>query len=539
MRILTLSLRGLAVLALLVGLAPAGVAAPRRISLPAAFRPDTLNSVTPSPTEPVAFAASRETDSVFAFDPRTGAMLGYVEVGDGPLFVRLREEGGRRTLAVSCDGLLSTPQNLIAVVDATDPTHMRVTSRALVPREYEFLLGYSAVHFSPDGLHLLASVTEQAQGTAHGVFVTFDVATGREVGRVDIGFVPSSAALAVNNGRVLVAVSHATAPHGRVTIVDATNPAAPSILSRVTLRDGSAMFNVNNVELSADGRTGYVCAATTGFLYTFDVETGQVLAYDATGAFATAVHAFEQNGQPRLLVVAEESAAAFVWDVSDPRKPRLLSSFYSGTAFFDSPASVTRDGKMAFVTSSAEDQVIAIDLVSGQSTYNEVVGNYPVGTAVWDDGEHVYVSVLGALSNDVNVLEATTRGFRRRGVFDGAPGAVQFGIYQNVELSGDGRFAFVASTGTGARRSGSPPASPSRASRSRWPSARTPRAAGAWPCSAAATRASRSSTPRTPGRWSCSARWTSTRRSRTSSSSRTSCSRTTPPPCSSRTGRSS
>src|SRR5687768_5406536 len=102
MRNLSLLVRGRFVtgaLALVLLLGTAVEAAPRRVSFPTAFRPDSLNSVTVSPSAPVAFTASRETDTVFAFDPRTGARLGQVEVGDGPLFVQLREVAGKRTLA--------------------------------------------------------------------------------------------------------------------------------------------------------------------------------------------------------------------------------------------------------------------------------------------------------------------------------------------------------------------------------------------------------------------------------------------------------
>ena len=443
--------RGL-LLALLIGLfSPVCTEAKAetvRVSLPTAFRPDTLNSVTPSPSAPVAFTASRETDTLFAFDPRNGALIGKIEVGDGPQFVRLREDGGRRTLAVSCDGQLSSPQNVIAIVDATNPAHMRIIARALVPVGYEFLLGYATVHFSPDGSMVIAALTELANGTARGALMTFDASDGNFLNQVDIAFAPSSAALANRDGKVIVAISHATGPRGSVTLAEVLPDGTAIVYHRVLLPDNSSMFNVNTVEMSANGRIGYVCSSVAQFLFTFDTETGEILSREYSGAFPTAVHPFRQNGKDHLLVVAETSAAVFIWDMSNPRDPRELGSFYSGAAFIDSPASITSDGKMAFATSSDGDLVLAIDLTTGDATYNEVIGDYPVATAVWQDGTDTYVCVLGAFSDDVNCLQATDRGFRRRGVFAGEAGSVQFGIYQNIALSPSGDYAFIASTGT-------------------------------------------------------------------------------------------
>src|SRR5688572_9442895 len=115
------------------GLAPVTRAETRAVDLAAAFRPHGLNNVAPSATDPVAFVGSRETDTLYAFDPRTGAEVGRLEIGDGPMYVELLERPGSRLLAVSCDGFYGDPSNFVAFVDATDPAHMRVVGRAELP----------------------------------------------------------------------------------------------------------------------------------------------------------------------------------------------------------------------------------------------------------------------------------------------------------------------------------------------------------------------------------------------------------------------
>jgi hypothetical protein len=124
-----------------VGLIPPARAETRAASFPTAFRPNTLNNVAASRTAPVAFVGSRDTDTVFAFDPRTGGALGQIEVADGPLAVSIDETGGRRLLGVTCDGFLGAASNVVAVVDATDPAAMRLVRTIQVPDGHAFFLG--------------------------------------------------------------------------------------------------------------------------------------------------------------------------------------------------------------------------------------------------------------------------------------------------------------------------------------------------------------------------------------------------------------
>lgn len=97
----------------------------RRVSFATAFAPDPRNAIVASANAPVAFVTSRGTDTVFAIDPRSGAEVGRIAVGDGPLHVELFESGARRLLAVTCDGELGAPRNFVAVVDASDPSTLR------------------------------------------------------------------------------------------------------------------------------------------------------------------------------------------------------------------------------------------------------------------------------------------------------------------------------------------------------------------------------------------------------------------------------
>src|SRR4051812_29478761 len=188
----------LAAVAATLWLAATAGATPRAVTLPTTFRPNPLNNVVASPTAPVAFVGSRDTDTIFALDPRGGAQIGQVEVGDGPLHVAMREGGGRRLLAAACNGFLGDPHNVVSIVDATDPAAMRLLRNIPLPDHYVFVFAYSIVRFSPDGSTVIVAASEET--TASGLLLAYDVATGAERGRVTLGFAPSSADLVTAGG---------------------------------------------------------------------------------------------------------------------------------------------------------------------------------------------------------------------------------------------------------------------------------------------------------------------------------------------------
>lgn len=423
--------------------APTVRAETREVALPTAFRPNTLNNIAPSATSPVAFVGSRETDTVFAFDPRNGALLGSVEVGDGPLFVTMFETAERRVLAVTCDGFFGAAGNFVAFIDASNPQQMRLVGVANLPAGYIFLLGYQTLRFVPDGHAVL--ITGSDENTGKGVLFAFDTETHAEIGRVDVGLAPGSIDVVQTGDRLLVALSLSVAPRGRVTIVDASNLSAMVALRTIKLPKKSGLYNVNNVQLSRDGRVGYVASGDGNAFFSFEVDSGRVLSRLGTGSFPTFIRLFERNGEPRILVISESSALAAVLDVSDPSHPQLVSSNTPNAVFLDVPPSVSADGATAFVASTDQNKVYAFDTVTGTQRYSFGAGERPVGTAIWEGGSVPVLCVVGARSADITLLRADENAFFDLGRFRGTPGAVQFTLYQNPVLSRDGQTVFVAS----------------------------------------------------------------------------------------------
>ncbi len=414
----------------------------RAFAFPTALRPGSLNNIAASRTAPVAFVGSRDTDTVFAFDPRSGAYVGEIQVADGPLSLTLLELDGRRLLGVTCDGFLGASPNVVALVDATDPTAMSLVRTVPLPEGYVFLLGHQTMRFVDDAGSFVVTATDPV--TAKALLVSYDGTSGAELDRVEVGFVPASIFVRETGGRRIVALSQSVAPHGRITIVDATDLAALSVERIIRLPNKSGLYNVNNVVLDGDGSHGFVASGDGNVLYSFEVGTGRVLSRIVTGSFPTTIVGFEVDGAPLLLVTNEASASLSVYDVRDPATPTLVSHFDASSAFLDVAPSISSDGRTVFVASTDQNKMFAVDTLTGGLRYRVPTGKRPVSSAVWEGGGQVFSCFAASTGANVTTVRDDVAGAAIQ-TFGGPAGAVYFTLYQNVAFSRDGRYAFVAS----------------------------------------------------------------------------------------------
>lgn len=417
----------------------------RAVNFPAALRPDALNTIATSRTAPIAFVGSRDTDTLFAFDPRTGEEIGRLAVGDGPLGVELFETPDRRLVAVACDGFFGSPRNLMTIVDATDPTRMRVVGRAELPENHIFLFGFDSLRFVDGGAAVVCVATDV--DTGRGLFLAYDVATGAEIGRAPIVAVPSTVDVVEHEGHTTVAIAHAVAPRGRVTIVDATVPSAPRVVAVAKLPKKSGLYNVNDVVLSEDGRHGYVASADANAFFVFETATGKIVSRTPTGSFPTRIVRTTLAGKRHVAVVAENSASVGVYDVSDEARPAVTGAYKAPVVFLDVAPALSADGGTLYAPSTDGNRIYAIDLATGTLRYQTTAGERPVSAAVWEGPTDRYVCIASERSADVTCISDVSAGYRAK-LFSSATGAVQFTLYQNVVLSRDGRHAFVASKST-------------------------------------------------------------------------------------------
>lgn len=445
LRTIAVALAVLAAVLSVGSLAEPARAETRAVTFPTALKPNTLNNVAVSRTAPVAFIGSRDTDTVFAFDPRTGGAIGQVEVADGPLFIEILEQPGKRTLAISCDGFLGAASNVVALVDATDPSAMHLERTIALPERHIFFLGYRTIRFVDDGAVLLATASFEETGAA--LLLAYDVATGAERSRVPVGFAPGSLDVAFDGTRRLAALTQSVAPRGRVTVVDATDPAHLQLVRTIKFPRKSGLYNVNNVELSEDGSYGVVATGDGNVFFAFEPVSGRVLSRTVTGAFPTYSKLFSADGAPRLLVTGENASAVFVYGMEDPASPSLIGVYDAPSVFIDVEPAVTSDGATAFAGTTDGNRIYAVDLSNGALRYQVATGERPVSTAVWEGNGERFVCSAAANTADVTTFRDTNGGFVGNR-FTGPDGAALFSLYQNIVLDRSGATAFVASKRT-------------------------------------------------------------------------------------------
>ncbi len=443
-RTLAVALVGLSVVAA-SHTARATLAESRAVTFPAAFKPSMLNNVAASRTAPVAFTASRDTDTVFAFDPRTGVGIGQLKVGDGPLAVTLLEQNGQRLLGVTCEGFYGAPLNLVALVDATNPADMRLVRTIDMPEGYIFLLGSRTLRFVAGGTALLVTATSEI--TARAFLISYDVATGAELSRADIGFAPGSIDVVESPERSVCAVQQSVAPRGRVTIVNISDLSALRVERVVRFPRKSGLYNVNNVILSADGRIGYVSSGDGNSVYAFEVDTGRLVSTTRTGSFPTFTRRFELDGRPHLLVVAENAADLYAYDVTDPAHPVLAWVFAAPSVFLDVEPAITADQTTVFAATTDGNKAYAVDMATGDLKYQAVIGERAVASDVWEGDGQRYPCFVGIVSADVTSFLDSSSGYLGRR-FAGPGDALLFTLYQNIALTHDARYACVASKRT-------------------------------------------------------------------------------------------
>jgi len=320
---------------------------------------------------------------------------------------------------------------------------MSVVSIAYLPDGFVFLFDYSSARFVHGGDALVTPATDERDG--RGVLLAFDTATGAEQGRLQVGYVPCATSVVETGARTLVAVAHATAPRGRVAIVDATNLSALSTLATAVLPKNAAIYNVNDVALAPDGSVGFVASADGNALFAFDMATGAILSRTPAGFGPTATRFAMPGGSPRVVVTSELTGDLLTFDVADPRAPRLIATFSSPASLLDEAPALSRDGTIAICTSVDNNRLSAARVESGALVANGVVGDKPIASAFWEGPEGQFALVLGERSRSVSCVKITSSGFVTTGTFLGPQNAVRFALSQNVALSDDGRFAFVAS----------------------------------------------------------------------------------------------
>jgi YVTN family beta-propeller protein len=175
-----------------------------------------------------------------------------------------------------------------------------------------------------------------------------------------------------------------------------------------------------------------VSAEAAGEVVCIDAETGAVSDRIRVGERPRGLR-LSRDGRRLFVALAGDAAkgAGAGLAIVDVRKRKLLRQVAAGPSPFD--VDVSPDGRTAYLSSTAANQLTIVDVASGQPKKKVAAGAAPEGIAVRADGKVVYVTAHGA--DEVHAIDAKKMELVRR--MDAGPGP------RSVLFSPAGDTAFV------------------------------------------------------------------------------------------------
>jgi hypothetical protein len=276
---------------------PVRVALPEGTVLDGRVRPVTSVDGT------IGFVAPALGDTIVAFEVRTGAVLGSLTTRGGALGLSLDEGGSRRLLAVTHgaepeSGLPAT----VTVVDATLPTSLAVVSVFSLP-EKTMIAPMARAEFVRGQKYCVVPVLGSVDA-----LVSFDVESGTQSGALVLEGRLDRIAVFDGGGAAHVAAVSSAANEVVVASVGEYGEMLPT--STFGLPEGTRLADFNNVAFDAAGRLAYVAAFEGGALFSFSVETGDVVDRVETGGSPARLAVYHLATGDRVAVVNVSASAA-------------------------------------------------------------------------------------------------------------------------------------------------------------------------------------------------------------------------------------
>ncbi len=337
----------------------------------------------------VGFVPYTGSGVVVAFSPKTGTVLAKIATGGRPAFITPLMDG--RSL-----GVVSVLDDRIFIVGA-DTLSLRATYR------FAGTFGFGSIlTLSPDGNYGYIS------STGSGEVIKFDVATGKELGRLK-GMQSPAQITVTRDGSTLLIVD---ASANEVVFADAALMTVKRKFTPTT-NYASASFTIfNKAVLNADETVGVIGSQDADFslsahtVFVFDPSTGKIVK-DGKGNDVVLM----VGNQPGYTVLTPSGSD---WLVLNQDSLSIIPTGWpqavdTVTSVRSSPL-VSPDGRYAYYTSSIADQVFQLDLRS-----RAVVGAFPVGdypNASEDQASSLALTpdlktmaVLNFVSNELSLLD--------------------------------------------------------------------------------------------------------------------------------------
>ena len=302
-----------------------------------------------------------------------------------------------------------------------------------------------------------------------GTVVCFSVSSGRILSSITVGESAGPITLVEGSGHRLIAAPSANAPGNgypaTVSIVDATQARQLEIKSLLVLPDKASITRSTRAVLTSDGRHCLIASSSASgvdssidsrkdesTLFSFDVETGQVVAQLKLAGKPSEIAFFDDGTTRRLAIASPASGVVSIFNVDAQGALSEAGVFTAPNGGFDeanNPA-FSGDGRMVYIAAASGDQVFALDSQSGiLLDAIAVPGPERLTTAAAGDGvELIAVTSVrraaGEKRGGVTVLRSQHGRLVVKSEF-APPEGVEFSRANNVAFTADTSVAFVAS----------------------------------------------------------------------------------------------
>lgn len=350
------------------------------------------------------------------------------------------------TTFISCLLLLS-----FIVVQASD-RHAKLGERRTVSLPVAMVLDEFAqpVIAASGKVGFVSSVTT-------GAVVSFSVSSGRVMSSLVVGESVGPVTLVETAGRRLIAapsVNNPTNDHpATVSIVDATRAKQLELKALLVLPAKAIITQATRALLTGDGKHCLIASSyDEATLFSFDVETGQVVAQLKLDGRPSEIALFDDGTTRRLAIASAAANALAIFNVDGQGGLSPVTAFSPPNARFDeanNPA-FSSDGHLVFIAAADGGQVYALDCDSGiLLDAIAATSPYRLTTARAADGvELLAVTHLRHTANDnhggVTVLKSQLARLFVQAEF-APPEGIEFSRANNIAFTGDASIAFVTS----------------------------------------------------------------------------------------------
>lgn len=289
-----------------------------------------------------------------------------------------------------------------------------------------------------------------------GSLISFSMTSGKILSSIAVGETLGSISMIETGGHRLIAVPAANDPSSggpaTVSIIDATNAKMLESKALLVLPKDAVITPSTSAVLTNDGQ---FCLIASSFdvptLFSFDVETGALLAHLALSGRPSEISLFDDGTKRRLAIASAAGNSVSIIKI-DGRGALVSNAIFSPSiAQFDEANNPTfsADGSLIYVAAATGDRLFAIDSESA-IIIDSISINSPERISIAatpDKVEIIAVTRSRQPSKPGGVSIVATEGGRltARSEFT-PPEGVDFSLANNVAFTDDTSVAFVGSS---------------------------------------------------------------------------------------------